>query len=445
MTPLNRTHDASVRSWVASANLPGSDFPIQNLPFGVFRRRGSDDAPRCGVAIGDRIVDVSKAVQAFETPATDAAQACAEPVLNALMALPVAAVSALRGQLFALLAQDAPAARQLIEDALIPMAGTELLLPVRISGYTDFFASVHHATNAGRLFRPDQPLLPNYKYVPVGYNGRAASVQLDSAPVHRPRGQLRRPDGDAPAYLPCEKLDYEVELGMLIGQGAERQTPIAVDAAWQHLFGFCLLNDWSARDLQAWEAQPLGPFLAKSFATSVSPWVVTAEALAPYRVAPAQRAAGDPAPLPHLSGRADQSEGAVRIVMDAHLRSQRMRKNDVPAVRLSRSDSATLYWTPAQMLAHHTSNGSSLQNGDLLGSGTISGPDDASLGSLLEITRGGAQPLPLGADEQRRFLEDGDEIVLTGFCERPGYARIGFGECRSIVLPANNQHQETQS
>ena len=317
MIELNRTHDANVHSWVGSANTPGNDFPIQNLPFCVFRRNGTAEAPRCGVAIGDRIVDIAKASAAFTPPATEATLACGDETLNPLMALPASSVSALRSQLFALLAQDAPAARSIVEDALVPITYADLLKPVRVGGYTDFFASVHHATNAGRLFRPDQPLLPNYKYVPVGYNGRAASVQLGQVPVYRPRGQLRRSGTDAPEFLPCEKLDYEVELGLFIGRSSDQGAPVMIDSAWDHVFGFCLLNDWSARDLQAWEAQPLGPFLAKSFATSISPWLVTAEALAPYRVPAAARPEGDPAPLPHLFGAADQASGAVQIVIDA--------------------------------------------------------------------------------------------------------------------------------
>jgi fumarylacetoacetase len=433
---LNRTHDASARSWVASANTPGADFPIQNLSFCVFKRHGSSETPRCGVGIGDRIVDIAKAAAAFSPPASEAALACGNDTLNALMALPNGSVSALRAQLFDLLSQGAPEARRIVEAALVPIAYADLMMPVKVSGYTDFFASVHHATNAGRLFRPDQPLLPNYKYVPVGYNGRAASIQLGQAPVYRPRGQLRKAGSDAPEYLPCEKLDYEVELGMFIGHASLQGKPVAVEDAWDHLFGVCLLNDWSARDLQAWEAQPLGPFLAKSFATSISPWIITAEALAPFRLPAAQRPEGDPKALPHLLGAGDQASGAIQIVIDAHLSSQRMRANGQPATRLSRSDSATLYWTPAQMVAHHTSNGSFLENGDLLGSGTISGADDSALGSLLEITRGGSRPFQLPSGEERRFLEDGDEVVLSGHCERPGFARIGFGECRSTVLPA---------
>ncbi|MEJ8824487.1 fumarylacetoacetase [Variovorax humicola] len=435
-TTLNHTHDVKARSWLESANAPGSDFPIQNLPFCVFRRQGAGDVPRCGIAIGDRIVDVAKAAASFTRPALEAAMACGNTTLNELMGLAPSTLSALRSQLFNLLSRGTTTGRDLIEAAMVPIPYADLLMPVRVGGYTDFFASIHHATNAGRLFRPDQPLLPNYKYVPVGYNGRAASIQIGKTPVNRPYGQLRKPGTDAPGFMPCEKLDHEVELGIFIGKGSVQGEPISVDDAWDHIFGVCLLNDWSARDVQAWEAQPLGPFLAKSFATGISPWIITAEALVPYRVQPAARPDGDPAPLPHLVGEADQALGAMHILIDAHLASQRMRANAQQAARLSRSDSATLYWTPGQMIAHHTSNGSFLQTGDLLGSGTISGPDDTSLGSLLEITRGGSQPFKLPSGEERGFLEDGDELTLSGFCERPGFARIGFGECRSTILPA---------
>ncbi|WP_441623106.1 MULTISPECIES: fumarylacetoacetase [unclassified Cupriavidus] len=433
---LNPTHNASVQSWVESANTPDTDFPIQNLPFCVFRLHGSSAPARCGVAVGDRIVDVTRAASAFSDAALEVVRACADDTLNQVMQRPETALSAFRLQLFQLLALDAPATRRIIEDALVPMAAAALQMPVRIGGYTDFFASIHHATNAGRLFRPDQPLLPNYKYVPVGYNGRAASVQLGDAPVRRPRGQLRSQSSDTPAFRPCEKLDYEVELGFFVGRSSEQGLPVPTDKAWEHVFGVCLLNDWSARDMQAWEAQPLGPFLSKSFATSISPWVVTAEALAPFRAPAAPRPPVDPVPLKHLLSAEDQAAGAVQILIDARISTEQMRADGMPPALLSRSDSAMLYWTPAQMLAHHTSNGSALYTGDLIGSGTISGPDEASMGSLLEISRGGSVPLRLPSGEERRFLENGDEITFTARCERPGFASIGFGECRSTVLPS---------
>lgn len=442
MSGLNATHDPALRSWVAAANAPEADFPIQNLPFGVFRAVAGE-APRCGVAIGDRIVDVSRIAGLFTGPAIASAHACAAPVLNDLMALPPAAVSALRAELSHFLADEAFRGR--VEPALLPAAQVELLLPLRVAGYTDFFASVHHASNAGRLFRPDQPLLPNYKHVPVAYNGRANSVRVSGEPVIRPHGQQRpaAPDG-LPTFAPSARLDHEVELGILIGLPTRPAHPVTPGAAWTHIFGVCLLNDWSARDIQAWEYQPLGPFLAKSFATSISPWIVTAEALAPFRSPAAARPPGDPSPLPYLLDAADQACGALSIRVDAHLSTERMRSLDLPPHRLSRSDAASLYWTPAQMVAHHTSNGCALDTGDLLGTGTISGPDEAALGSLLEITAGGARALALPSGEERLFLLDGDEVRLSAFCERPGHVRIGFGECRARVLPSPAHSTEGQ-
>ena len=435
MIDVNATHDPALRSWVAAANAPDADFPIQNLPCGAFRRAAGEPA-RCGVAIGDCIVDVSAIADLFDgEQGAAAARACAAPGLEVLMALGPRPASALRARLSGLLAQDAATdLRRRVEQALIPMAKAELLRPFRPAGYTDFFASIHHATNAGRLFRPDQPLLPNYKYVPVAYNGRANSVRVSGAPVQRPRGQLRPTAGEAPVFTPSSALDYEVELGIVIGQPTQPGQPVPVGEAWEHVFGFCLLNDWSARDIQAWEYQPLGPFLAKSFATSISPWIVTAEALAPFRTAAAPRPPGDPAALPHLSDAMDQAGGALDVRIDAYLSTLQMRARGMPPHRLSRSNAATLYWTVAQMLAHHTSNGSALETGDLLGSGTISGPSDEALGSLLELTAGGQTPIVLPSSEERRFLLDGDEVRLTGFCERPGYVRIGFGVCCGLVV-----------
>ena len=438
MSGIDHTHEVSARSWVESANQEGGDFPLQNLPFGVFRLRDRPGPARCGVAIGDQVFDVGRAAAAFTGPAHEVARACAQDTLNGVMPMPAPALTAFRHQVFDLLhAGNAQGQQCLTEvEALVPMATVEMVLPVRVAGYTDFFASVHHATNAGRLFRPDQPLLPNYKHVPVGYNGRAASVQVSDEPVQRPRGQLRRPGSDAPVYLPCERLDHEVELGLLVGRGSQRGTPLAVGQAWPHVFGVCLLNDWSARDIQSWEAQPLGPFLAKSFATSLSPWVVTAAALAPFRAPAATRPEGDPVPLPYLWDEEDQAGGALHIEIDAWFSTSRMRREGLAPHRLSRSSSAALYWTPAQMLAHHTSNGSPLQTGDLIGTGTISGADDEAMGSLLEITRGGQIPFRLSSGEERRFLEDGDELTLVARCERPGFRRIGFGQCRGVIVPA---------
>ena len=431
---LNATHDPALRSWVESANHSGADFPIQNLPFAVFSVRGERASARCGVGIGKRILDVAACAPLLSGLAAEAAQACAAATLNPLMALGTAHASALRAELSRLLSAGQTMHRDALAQALHPLSGVDLHLPVKVGGYTDFFASVHHASNAGRLFRPDAPLLPNYKYVPVAYSGRANSVRVGGASVQRPWGQLKAAEQSAPVFAPAQRLDYEVELGLYIGAPSQAGRPLAVDHAWQHVFGFSLLNDWSARDIQAWEYQPLGPFLAKSFATSVAPWVVTTQALAPFRQAMAQRDAGDPAPLPHLFDAADQALGGVSVDIEAWLRSARMREQALPAQRLSRSNAATLYWSFAQMLTHHTSNGSALDTGDLLGSGTISGGSADALGSLLELTRGGAEPLTLAAtQEQRRFLHDGDEVSLRARSERAGFVGIGWGDCTATL------------
>ena len=434
---INATHDPALRSWVESANVPGAEFPIQNLPLCVFHPRGSAQPARCGVGIGDQILDVSACLALFAGPALQAAQACAQPHLNHLMAMGNAAASALRHAVSALLSASHLQHRATLHRALHAIGDVELLLPVHIAGYTDFFASIHHATNAGRLFRPDAPLLPNYKYVPVGYNGRAASVRVSGDRVQRPQGQQKAPNQASPVFAPAQRMDYEVELGMYIGSATQDGAPVAVQDAWSHIFGFSLLNDWSARDIQSWEYQPLGPFLAKSFATSVSPWVITAEALAPFRVAVAARDANDPAPLPHLLDTTDQRHGALHLRIDAQLRTERMRAEGAPAQTLSRSNTDLLYWSFAQMVAHHTSNGGAIATGDLMGSGTVSGASEDALGSLLEITRGGAHPLTLAATgEHRTFLHDGDEVVLQGRCEREGYISIGLGACAGTLLPA---------
>lgn len=438
MSQIDRTHDASLRSWLESANVADTSFPIQNLPFGVFGTSSGGGNVRCGVAIGDRVLDLRALEGVFYGDAQQVICASDHQELNELMALAPSVRQVFRQQLVDLLAEGNPLGRQKLETALLPATNVNMMMPVRVAGYTDFFASIHHATNAGRLFRPDQPLLPNYKYVPVGYNGRAASVQLGDVPVQRPRGQLRKPGSEVPTFLPCERLDYEVEMGIFVGCPSERGVPIQVADAWRHVFGMCLLNDWSARDIQTWEYQPLGPFLAKSFATSISAWVVTTEALTPFRVPAASRPEGDPAPLPHLFDANDQASGAVQIEIDAYLCTAQMRVKNHSAYRLSRSNAASLYWTPAQMLAHHTSNGSFLQNGDLLGTGTISGPDEFSMGSLLEISRGGQVPLQLPSGEERRFLEDGDEVTITAHCHREGFRSIGFGSCRATLLPASS-------
>jgi fumarylacetoacetase len=420
---VNRTHAPELRSWVDSANGPATDFPIQNLPFGVFRRRDSKDAPRVGVAIGSQIVDPAAA--GVTSTHSD---------LNALMALGNDAAHALRLALSELLRHDSPD-RARAEKALTPMADCELLLPARIGDYTDFYASIQHATNVGRLFRPDNPLVPNYKYVPIGYHGRASSIVVSGTPIARPLGQARPSQNDPPLFRPSQRLDYEMELGFFVACGNSLGTPVPIREAADRVFGFCLLNDWSARDIQSWEYQPLGPFLSKSFATTISPWVVTAEALAPFRTAAYARPEGDPAPLEYLSEAHDQQTGGFDITLEAWIETVQMREKNLPSVRLSRANFRDMYWTVAQMLAHHTSNGCNLRSADLLGSGTVSGEAADARGCLLELTRAGSEPIQLPDGEMRRFLEDGDQVILRGRCEREGWTPIGFGECRGAIIP----------
>jgi fumarylacetoacetase len=425
---VNATHDPGRRSWVASANLAGSPFPIQNLPFGVI------DAGTIGIAIGERVLDLRRCSEAgcLQSLATATVEACAASTLNALMALGPSCWSPLRGLLSDLLWAEHPEAarnQRTLSLCLLAMKDVTMQKPALIGDYADFYASIDHATNVGRLFRPENPLLPNYKYVPIGYHGRASSICVSGAEVRRPVGQVLAMPGAAPQFKPTEALDYEVEVGFFVGPGNRLGEAIPIAQAGAHLFGVCLLNDWSARDLQAWEYQPLGPFLAKSFATSISPWVVTMEALEPFRTGARQRPAGDPAPLEYLSAEADQRAGGIDLTVEVYLRSEQMRKAGMNAVRLSRGNLAELYWTPSQLLIHHASNGCNLQPGDLLGSGTVSGPRDESRGCLLEITQRGMERIALPSGETRAYLEDGDEITLRGYCERPGFVSIGLGDC----------------
>jgi fumarylacetoacetase len=417
---LDETHDPQLKSWVASANRPGSDFPIQNLPFGVFRRRGSREAPRGGVAIGEQILDLA------------GLKVRTGPALNELGALGRTKLRALRRQISAALSTRA--GRKKLERWLVPMAKAELFLPVSVGDYTDFYTSIFHATNVGRLFRPDNPLMPNFKWVPIAYHGRASSVVVSGTPVRRPLGQTKAPDAPAPAFGPSRRLDYEAELGFVIGTGNGLGKSIGIEKAGDHIFGVVLLNDWSARDIQAWEYQPLGPFLGKSFATTISPWIVTLDALEPFRVPAFKRAEGDPPPLPYLASKADEREGMFSIELEMSLRSASMRAAKEPAARLARGNYASSYWTPAQLVAHHASNGCNLRPGDLLGSGTISGETRDSLGALLELTAGGREPVKLANGESRTFIEDGDEVVLRGRCEREGYAGLGFGQASGKVV-----------
>tara|TARA_Y100001949_G_scaffold144660_1_gene127582 strand:- start:5372 stop:6673 length:1302 start_codon:yes stop_codon:yes gene_type:complete len=426
------------RSWVESAN-GHSDFSLANLPLGVFSRDG--DEPRGGVAIGDYIFDLRAACEAklFEGQALEAAKAASSGSLNSFFALGAPARQALRGALKNLL-EEGSAQRERLqgmgESLLQPMDRCQMHLPAKVGDYTDFYVGIHHANNVGKLFRPDNPLLPNYKYVPIGYHGRASTIDVSGATVKRPNGQTLPPGASEPSFGPSKRLDHELELGIWIGPGNARGESIPIGEASSHVAGFCLLNDWSARDLQAWEYQPLGPFLSKSFATSVSPWVVTPEALEPFRCAQPKRAEGDPQPLPYLFDEQDQQQGALDIELEVLLLTAAMRDKGQPAQRIALSSTKNMYWTVAQMVAHHSVNGCSLQPGDLFGSGTLSGSSPESLGSLLEITAGGKQPLELSSGETRTFLEDGDEIILKARCRRDEQSSIGFGECRGRVMPA---------
>ncbi|QNH79459.1 fumarylacetoacetase [Pseudomonas protegens] len=426
------------RSWVESAN-GHPDFPLQNLPLGVFSTQGS--APRSGVAIGEQIFDLEAALDAglFEGQAKAAVQAARGGQLNAFFQLGRPARVALRERLLELLGEGSSLCSKIeaLGAKLLPLAADcQMHLPAKINDYTDFYVGIEHAQNVGKLFRPDNPLLPNYKYVPIGYHGRASTIRVSGADVRRPKGQTLPAGQSEPTFGPCARLDYELELGIWIGQGNEMGEPIAIGDAAEHIAGFCLLNDWSARDIQAWEYQPLGPFLSKSFITSISPWVVTAEALEPFRQAQAPRPEGDPQPLPYLLDKRDQAAGGFDIELEVLLITQAMREQGLPAHRLTLSNTQYMYWTVAQMVAHHSVNGCQLQAGDLFGSGTLSGPQSGQFGSLLEITEGGKKPIELASGEVRKFLEDGDEIILRGRCRREGFASIGFGECRGTVQPA---------
>ncbi|MEO8030024.1 MAG: fumarylacetoacetase [Gemmatimonadota bacterium] len=435
---INATHDPELRSWVESANSADTDFPIQNLPFGVFRIAGEPLA-RVGVAIGDQILDLAAAADRGLLPnlSESALSACRAPLLNPMLALPAIERAGLRRQLSALLSADGDGNRLAGMRApriVVPMDGAEMRMPVSIGDYTDFYASIDHATNVGRMFRPDQPLLPNYKWIPIGYHGRASSIVVSGTPIQRPSGQRKDLAVEQPDFGPSKSLDYELELGAFVGAGNPMGEPVSIGEADERLAGYCLLNDWSARDVQAWEYQPLGPFLGKSFATSISPWIVTREALQPFRRARALRPDGDPAPLEGLDSPTDRSRGAIGITLEVWLSSAQMRASGARPTRISSSDFSRLYWTMGQMVAHHTSNGCNLRSGDLLGSGTVSGPTPESRGCLLERTWRGAEPLTLPSGETRKFLEDGDDVVLRGYAEAEGRVRIGFGECRGTIV-----------
>jgi fumarylacetoacetase len=431
MHAVDETHAPALKSWVASAE-GHPDFPIQNLPFGVFSV--DDEAPRGGVAIGDEVLDLAALSKAglLQGEAQAACKATAGPALNPFLALPASQRRSLRKALSVLLAESAPARPELLRRA----ANCTMHMPALVGDYTDFYVGIHHATNVGKLFRPDNPLLPNYKWVPIGYHGRASSLRVSSAAVRRPSGQRKYADRPEPSFGPCERLDYELELGIWVGPGNELGAPIPIGDASEHIAGYCLLNDWSARDFQAWEYQPLGPFLAKSFHTTISPWIVTPEALAPFRAAQPPRPDGDPAPLAYLQDATDQKHGALALELEVLLRTPAMCGKNLPSHRLSLGSSLNMYWTPAQVLTHHASNGCDLRPGDLIGSGTLSAPTRDGYGSLLELTEGGKAPIELPSGETRRFLEDGDEVVFLARARRDGFASIGFGECRATIRPA---------
>ena len=426
-----------LKSWLASANDPGSDFLIQNLPYGVF---DSGNGDHIGIAIGDRILDLHAcATHGLLDGLTDQViEACTSELLNSFMALGPLSWSALRRRVTALL--DADQASQDLQDqvetSLVAMSSAMMRLPAAIGDYTDFYASIHHATRVGQLFRPENPLLPNYKFVPIGYHGRASSIVISGESVRRPCGQIKPKEGE-PIFGPTRSLDYELEVGMFVGPGNPLGQEIPAADAESHIFGLCLVNDWSARDIQSWEYQPLGPFLAKSFATTISPWVVPLEALAPYRVPAFVRPAGDPVPLPYLELPLSPL-GGIDLTLEVYLESARMRQSGAPLLLLGRSNLRNLYWTLAQILTHHASNGCNLRPGDLLATGTISGPTEGSEGCLLE-KQYRPQPVHLPTGEQRRFLEDGDRIVFRAFCEKPGLPRIGFGECSGTISAARHE------
>ena len=433
---LDDTHELALRSWVKSANDPGSDFPIQNLPFGIFARRDQKQLPRVGVAIGDQVLDVAACARAgmFHGEAASAERLLVDDSLNRLMGQGRGVARAVRRLCVEILDAGNAAAERRAAEITVAMSDVEMLLPAAVGDYSDFYASIHHATNVGSMFRPDNPLLPNYKYVPIGYHGRASSIVPSGSPVRRPFGQTREDANAPPVFGASKRLDYELEVGAYIATGNALGAAIPLARVEEHIWGITLLNDWSARDIQSWEYQPLGPFLSKSFATTVSPWVVTLDALAPFRVPAVKRPAGDPAPLPYLASFENEQRGGVDLTLEVSLRSAKMRERGDAPMAVSRGRFAEMYWTLAQMVAHHTSNGCNLRPGDLIASGTVSNASKESRGCLLERAWRGAEPLVLPTGERRAFLEDGDEVIMRGFAERDGYRRIGLGECRGIIL-----------
>ncbi|MBU2606207.1 MAG: fumarylacetoacetase [Alphaproteobacteria bacterium] len=414
---LDHTHDLALKSWVGSANNPTTDFPIQNLPFGVYRLRGSHDVYRGCVAIGDKVFDLA------------GVDAETGPTLNALAAAGRGTWRDLRRQLSAALSDDNKAGA--LSKFLTPMTHVELGLPVMPRDYSDFFTSYYHAYNSGRMFRPNAPLTPNFKWLPIAYHGRASSIVASGTNIRRPRGQRVLPGDEAPTFGPSIWLDYEVELGLVVGPGTDLGATIPIENAEDHIFGVTLLNDWSARDIQGWEYQPLGPFLSKSFATTLSPWIVTLDALAPFRAPSFERFEGDPPALAHLTSAQNEVQGQIDINLEAWITPFNLHTPH----KLSAASYASSYWTPAQMVAHHTSNGCPLNPGDILGTGTISGPELGEAGSLLELSQAGTTPLIVGTRTTRTFLEDGDTLTLKGRCTAAGHTPIGFGEATGKILP----------
>ncbi|MEJ7862241.1 MAG: fumarylacetoacetase [Pyrinomonadaceae bacterium] len=436
----NKTHDQNLKSWVESANALDTDFPIQNLPFCVFARGCTYENVRVGVAIGNFVLDVYACYECclFDDESFTIAIAASNYCLDhSVMKKNANLQKAFRSRLVEILSADADEETQKqVKRNLIPMDEVDFYMPAHIGDYTDFYCSIFHASNVGAMFRPDNPLLPNYKFVPIGYHGRASSIVVSGTEITRPKGQNRTDPDAPPVYVSCKNLDYEMEVGFFIGKGNELGETISIEEAEEHIFGLCLVNDWSARDVQAWEYQPLGPFLAKSFATSVSPFVVTMEALAPFRTNAFARDEKDPQPLDYLSSEVNEKNGGFDITLEVYLQTEKMRDENAEPFLLSRSNTKDLYWTPAQMLTHHASNGCNLQTGDLMATGTVSGDSKDARGCLLELTWRGKEPIQLPNGEERRFLEDGDEVIMKGFCEREGFRRIGFGECRGVILPS---------
>ncbi|MBA3633856.1 MAG: fumarylacetoacetase [Acidobacteria bacterium] len=441
MTEINETHDQNLKSWIESANAPDTDFPIQNLPFCVFSRACSYEDLRIGIGIGDFVLDIYPCYEAclFDDESFTIAVAANDYCLDhSVMRKNATVQSTFRRRVSEILSEKADKeTRKIVERNLIPMNEVEFWKPAHIGDYTDFYCSIFHAANVGSMFRPDNPLMPNYKWLPIGYHGRASSIVVSGTEIMRPKGQTR-PDADAPPqYIPCKNLDYEMEVGFFVGCGNDLGETISIENAEEHIFGLCLVNDWSARDIQAWEYQPLGPFLAKSFATTVSPFIVTMEALAPFRVPAFERDENDPQPLDYLASEENQKFGGIDVNLEVYIQTEKMRDENIEPHLLSRSNMKDLYWTIGQMLAHHASNGCNLQTGDLIATGTISGESKDARGCLLELTWRGTEPIQLPSGEQRRFLEDGDEVIMKGFCEREGFRRIGFGTCRGVIVPAD--------